>query len=63
MIVCTSVVEGVMKKAEEYYRSLVLSGNVVTEFDIPAEHSMVSSFSLTVHHLISAPIGKILELH
>ena len=39
---CVYIV-GVMKKAEEYYKSFVLSDNIITKFEIPAEHSMVSS--------------------
>ena len=32
-----------MKKAEEYYNAFVTSSNVVSEFSIPAEHSMVKT--------------------
>lgn len=31
-----------MEKAEEYYKEFVTSTNIVSEFSIPAEHSMVS---------------------
>ena len=30
-----------MEKAEEYYKAFVTSNNIVSEFNIPAEHSMV----------------------
>ena len=33
---------GVMRKAEEYYKAFVTSSNIVSEFSIPAEHSIVS---------------------
>lgn len=35
-----------MRKAEEYYKAFVTSGNIVSEFDIPAEHSIVSELVL-----------------
>ena len=35
-----------MKKAEEYYNAFVTSGNIVSEFNIPAEHSMVRDLVL-----------------
>ena len=35
-----------MEKAEEYYKAFVTSGNIVSEFSIPAEHSMVCEFVL-----------------
>ncbi len=37
---------GVMKKTEEYYKAFVTSSNIVSEFSIPAEHSIVSELLL-----------------
>ena len=38
-------VTGVMRKAEEYYKAFVTSSNIVSEFSIPAEHSIVSELT------------------
>lgn len=38
-------VTGVVRKAEEYYKTFVPSSNIVSEFSIPAEHSIVSKLT------------------
>ena len=34
-----------MRKAEEYYKAFVTFNNIVSEFSIPAEHSIVSELN------------------